>query len=231
MQNSSTPQIKANQPINPMGYQLGRGALWLSTKLIRIPGVNRILKNTFLGACSYTSLLSKKGQSKKAIQHLIKLLKRKKFKKKATFRWWFLMRQAITLAQDYQLQGQDLLQQEVADMMALAQHAPDPKQGYDAAYSFVGLGLWAFQMGLREQALSYVQLAVEADQEWGYPEYLMGWLALFEKNIDPIPHFVNALRFNWSFFHRINKDPVCQQHPEIIRKVRQQVLLNQENHP
>lgn len=220
-QQSETPK--------PAGYKLGRGTLWLCTKLIRIPGANRVFKHTFLGTCSYISLLSKKGKTPQAIHHLILILSKDKFKNKGVFRWWYLLRQTITLAQDYQLKGQDLLQDEVAQIMELVEQAPVLKQGYDAAYSYVGLGLWAFQMGNRELALHYVRQAIDADKEWGYPEYLMGWLALFESNIDPIPHFVNALAFNWSFFHRINRDPICQQHPDIIKKVRQQVLLNQ-NH-
>lgn len=226
MQDPTSQNLQQSE-LQPMGYKLGRGSLWLCTKLIRIPGANRLFKNTFLGTCSYISLLSKKGKTVEAIHHLIALLSKNKFKSKASFRWWYLLRQAITLTQNYQLKGQDLLQTEVAQIMELVQDAPEPREGYDAAYSFVGLGLWAFQSGNRDMALHFVSQAIHADKEWGYPEYLMGWLALFEKNIDPIPHFVNALAFNWSFFHRINRDPICQQHPDIIKKVRQQVLLNQ----
>lgn len=222
MQFDSAPQ---NQPKQSLSFRFGRGMMLAFSKLLIIPGMKRALNHTFLGSCSYVNALTKKGQSRQALKHLVKVLQSSRFRTVKTYRWWYLMRQAISIAQDTQLDGGPAPLDEINQIIELGKFGPGPRTGYDAAYSFIGLGLWAFQMGDRNQAIQYVHQATMADKEWGYPEYLLGWLALFSKEIDPIPHFVNALKINWSFFHRINKDPVCQQHPEIIKKVRQQVLM------
>lgn len=217
------------EPSKSICFKLGRGMVLGFSKLLVIPGMTRAFNGTFLGACSYVNALTQRGQSRQALTHLIKILQSKRFRGNRVYRWWYLMRQAISIAQDAQLDGLPPPLEEIEQIIAMASHSPGPRVGYDAAYSFIGLGLWAFQMGDRNKAIQYVHQAIMADQEWGYPEYLMGWLALFDSQIDPIPHFVNATRVNWSFFHRIKKDPVCQQHPEVIRKVKQQVLMSKQS--
>lgn len=206
-----------------LSYRFGRGSMKCFQKLLIVPGMQPLFKNTFLGACRQVNLLTQKGDTEQAISHLVQLLDSDKFKSKRTYRWWYLMRQAVSLSQDFHLQSKHAKPDEIKKMVHLVQNGPSPKVGYDAAYCYVGLALWAFQAGNRSQAIQCVQKAIHADNEWGYPEYLMGWLGLFESSIDPIPHFMNALNYNWSFFHRINKDPICQQHPDIIRQVRQRV--------
>ncbi len=221
---SKEPLENLSQSNKRLSYRLGRSAMIGFSKLLLVPGARKLFNRSFLGACSYVNHLTGKGKSRLALTHLLKLLESGRFKNKQAHQWWHLMRQAISIAQDTQLDGQPPPNDEIRRLIELAQVAPQPAVGYDAAYCFIGLGLWAFQMGDSAQAISRVQQAIDADNEWGYPEYLMGWLALFQENMDPIPHFVRALKFNWSFFHRINKDPICQQHPDVIRQVRQQVL-------
>ena len=199
-----------------------------ASRLLKLPGMSRLFNHTFLGATEYTFRLSKQHQAPKAILHLLALLSSSKFRNKGT-RWWALMRQAITLAQDYQISGHLLLEDEVAQIRNLLLDAPEPRKGYDVAYCFVGAALWAFQLGDTKGALDYARQAIRADQEWGYPDYLMGWFGLLEKDIDPVPYFVKALTYNWSFFHRIMRDPVCRQHPEILKEVRQRMLLTSES--
>jgi len=229
MQKSANFEELKQQSEGQLSFKLGRWQTYCFAKLLNVPGMPSLCKNTFLGATHYTNELVRKNKSHQALQHLMQLLKSKKFIEGPTYRWWYLMRQAVMLAQDYQLCSQNHFKGEIKHLMSLGTNGPLCSSGYDVAFCFVGFGLWAFQMGDTKLAIRYIQHAIDADNTWGYPDYLMGWLGLFDKQVDTVHHFVKALKYNWSFFHRINRDPICQKHPEILKEVRQKVLhLNKQ---
>ncbi len=213
---------------NTLSYKSSKQALILFSKIIALPGMHHLFKRTFLGTCVHVQRLTQQQRPEKAVLHLTKMLRRTDKDCRDDFKWWHLMRLAVTIAQDHQMSGH--MVEQVDELTAMASEAT-PIQGYDCAYAFVGLGLWAFQKGDHDQAVHCIKTAVACDGEWGYPEYLLGWLGLFEPNIDAVTHFVNASKMNWSFFHRMTKDPICMQHPHIIKQVKSQMSSQVQSGP
>lgn len=183
-------------------------------------GLGAVWHTTFWGLQSRLAQLSAKGQQSTALQLLLEELPHCHFWHDHETKWWSLMRKALALTQDLKLENiagsQPLLR-----LIKMSQNAPQPWQGYDVAYSFVSLSLWAFTQGKSPTALDHVKIAIHADPSWAYPEYLLGWYGLWLEGIDPVKHFVRAIRLDWHYFQRLKQDPLCQQFPQILQAVKQ----------
>lgn len=210
------------------GYRFFREVLVGLAYLVALPGLNLVFRYTFLGACGYVVRLKIKRKKTEALTFVINTLSSDQYREKGTFRWWHLMRLGISIAQDYQLQNNIFLPL-VEKLMHLVLTGPQPRLGYDAAYSLVGFSLWAFQIGDVKLAIFTIRQAIQADPLWGYPHYLLGWFGLFDTEVDSVNHFEQALKCNWSFFHRIMNDPICLRHPDILSRLRKRMLITQQN--
>ena len=104
---------------------------------------------------------------------------------------------------------------------------PKPWKGYDVAYAFVGYSLWLFERGDIQGAINMIQIGIEADETWGYPEYLFGWYGLFTGGVDSVAHFARAVQIDWSFLQRMKQDKTCRQHPELLKEVQRRTLISQ----
>lgn len=181
--------------------------------------------SSFFGIKFRVLRLKAKGQQREALKRLLGELAHQGFWWDHEAKWWSLMREALILAQELQLVHQPdpepLLQ-----LLKLCKNAPQPWQGYDVAYSFVSLSLWSFIQGKAHKALEQVKIAVHADPSWAYPEYLLGWYGLWLEGIDPVKHFVRAVHLDWHYWERLKQDPECQQFPEVLSLVKQEILAH-----
>jgi hypothetical protein len=90
----------------------------------------------------------------------------------------------------------------------------------------VGYSLWLFERGDVQGAINMIQIAVLADETWGYPEYLHGWYGLFTRGVDSVTHFTRAVQIDWSFLQRMKHDKTCRQHPEVLKEVQKRTLVS-----
>lgn len=191
-------------------------------------GLKHFWRNTYLGLSLQVAQLRHQGQQIEALNLLINGLAHGRFWTNHVARWWHLMRMAVNIAQDLQFNLKEKSCEPLQRLMKLSAISPQPWQGYDVAYSFVSFSLWSFEMGKTQKAIDYVNIAIHADNSWGYPEYLLGWYGLLLEGIDPVPHFVRGIKSNWSFFQRLKQDPLCQHFPEVLQAVKQQILIKPE---
>jgi|GEM_PF-2129222 len=186
-------------------------------------GFSYLWQKTFWGLKCRLVELKAKDQHRSALQLLLEALEHRHFWRDHEAKWWSLMRKAIALSQDLQLENK-AESQPLLRLIKLSQNAPQPWQGYDVAYSFASLSLWSFIQGKSPIALEQVKSAIYADPSWAYPEYLLGWYGLWLEGIDPVKHFVRAIQLDWRYFQRLKQDPHCQQFPQILEAVKQAVL-------
>ena len=179
-----------------------------------------------MGVSASISKLKKQHRDVEAIEFLLEKLTNSKQQFKP-YQWWYIARLCLSFIQDRQLVGDLRAGFWLSVLDGLMSDVPVPF-GYDCAYVFVGLSLWHFQQSDMDKCISAIEKAVEADSSWSYAEYLLGWYGLFDKRIDPVPHFVKAVNADWDIFHRMRKDNACQQHPEVLKAVQQQLLVLQQ---
>lgn len=189
-------------------------------------GLQSMWRKTFYGLKLQVLQLRSQGEQIEALNALIQALTKNHFWVSHTAKWWYLMQMAVSIAQDLQLSDSNKICEPVKRLFKLILQAPSPWYGYHAAYSFVSLSLWSFQFGKTQNALMQVNSAIHADASWGYPEYLLGWYGLVLEGIDPVPHFVKAIQFDWNFFRRLKQDPLCQKFPNVLENVKKALLMN-----
>jgi hypothetical protein len=136
------------------------------------------------------------------------------------------MRFAVAIAQERQINWvlRDVVLED--NLTLLGSLGPRPLKGYDVAYSFVGYSLWLFERGDVWGAISMVKIAEQADETWGYPEYLHGWFGLFTAGVDSVEHFARAVHIDWSFLQRMKQDKTCREHPDVLHEVQKRTLVS-----
>lgn len=192
---------------------------------LRFPLIGKLLKHSFLVVCAALGKYRKRGDYHGLYALLIETLLSNNFRKGDTYRWWYLMRFAVAVAQERQINWliRDLILED--NLILIGSLGPKPWEGYDTAYAFVGYSLWLFERGDIQGALNMIQIASRADETWGYPEYLYGWYGLFTSGVDSVSHFTHAVHIDWSFLQRMKQDRTCQQHPEILREVQKRTVV------
>lgn len=202
------------------GWMLGLLSRW-----IHFPFIGRFLKGSFPIVCISIGRLRKRGDFPRLYALLIEILLSDTFRKNNTDHWWYLMRFGVAVAQERQINWliRDLILED--NLILIGSLGPKPWKGYDTAYSFVGYSLWLFERGDIQGAINMIQIAIDADDTWGYPEYLHGWFGLFTTGVDSIAHFTKAVQIDWSFLQRMKQDRTCQQHPEVLREVQKRTLV------
>jgi hypothetical protein len=192
---------------------------------IRFPILGRFLRRSFTIQCVALSRFRQKGDYVGLYNLLINSLLANYFRKKRIYRWWYLMRFGVAVAQERQINWmiRDLVLED--NLILVGSLGPKPWKGYDVAYSFVGYSLWLFERGDIHGALNMIQIAVQADETWGYPEYLHGWYGLFTTGVDSVNHFTRAVQIDWSFLQRMKQDKTCRAHPEVLREVQKRTIV------
>lgn len=215
-----------NAPIAPLPFtpKEMRWMRWLY-HLLQFPLFAPLVRKTFWGMLAQVAALRNQGSYNNALKLMVRYLQLAQSRLKPK-QFWHLMHLAVNITQHQQLKYNTESISAINKLLEITKTLPRECNGYDAAYSLVGLGLWAFQFGRLMDARRLICLAIEADTSWGYSEYLMGWLGLFDKRINAVDHFVKAANRDWEALHRLKRDPVCQLHPEIYRQVRQKMLVN-----
>lgn len=203
---------------------LGTMADFLSN-LIRLPILGRLAKRSFTVVCVALSKARQKGDFVGLYNILLNSLLGKRFRQQDTYRWWYLMRFGVAVAQERQINWliRDLVLED--NLILVGSLGPKPWKGYDVAYAFVGYSLWLFERGDIQGALNMIQIADQADETWGYPEYLHGWYGLFTTGVDSVSHFTRAVQIDWSFLQRMKQDKTCRAHPEVLREVQKRTLV------
>lgn len=202
----------------------GRLAEFLSF-CIHLPIIGRFVQQSFVLVCIAVNRFRRKGDYAGLYQLLINSLLGNAFRKDHIYRWWYLMRFGVAVAQERQINWliRDLILED--NLIIIGSLGPRPWKGYDVAYSFVGFSLWLFERGDIQGAINMIQIAVQADETWGYPEYLHGWYGLFTEGVDSVDHFTRAVHIDWNFLQRMKQDKTCQRHPEILKEVQKRTLV------
>ncbi len=193
---------------------------------IYIPIIGHFLCYSFTIVCCALSQMRHRRNYPELYALLISCLTRAVFRKKHVHRWWYLMRFAIAVSQERQINWlvRDVVLED--NLILLGSLGPRPLKGYDVAYSFVGYSLWLFERGDIWGAINMVRIAEQADETWGYPEYLHGWYGLFTTGVDSVEHFARAVHIDWSFLQRMKQDKTCKEHPEVLHEVQKRTLVS-----
>jgi len=198
--------------------QLLSYCLWL-------PVIGRMLRYSFTIVCSALGRLRRKEDFKGVYALLLDSLTQEAFRNRQTYRWWYLMRFGVAIAQERQINWLIRDIQLEDNLILIGSLGPRPLKGYDVAYSFVGYALWMFERGDVWGAINLVKMAEEADETWGYPEYLHGWFGLFTTGVDSVEHFSRAVHIDWSFLQRMKQDKTCREHPEVLHEVQKRSIV------
>lgn len=218
IQNHAPPYVNIN------GW-LGSLAGWISVG-IKFPLLGKWIRRSFRMVCIALSHYRNQGDYMSLYKLLIIVLLSTNFRKARNYRWWYLMRFGIAIAQERQIHWlvRDVVLED--NLILIGSLGPKPWKGYDVAYVFVGYSLWLFERGDIQAALNMIQIAVQADDSWGYPEYLLGWYGLFTRGVDSVSHFAKAVQIDWSFLQRMRQDKTCQQYPDLVREVQKKTLVS-----
>ncbi len=192
--------------------------------LFSLIGLRSFWQSTFYGLKMQVDQLRRHGQKIEALHLLLQGLSQNHFWLNHATKWWYLMHLSISLAQDLKLSAANQFSSPIQRLFKLSMQAPTPWQGYNVAYSFVSLSLWSFELGKTQKAIEQINCAIHADSSWGYPEYLLGWYGLSLEGIDPVAHFVKAVKLNWSLLEKLKQDPLGQRFPYILQAVKEKVL-------
>lgn len=193
---------------------------------INFPILGQLLCRSFVVVSCALSRLRRHGDYSGLYQLLTKCLVSPAFRKGFGYHWWYLMRFAVAVAQERQINWliRDIVLED--NLLLLGSLGPRPLKGYDVAYSFVGYSLWLFERGDVWGAINMIKIAELADETWGYPEYLHGWFGLFTTGVDSVEHFSKAVQIDWSFLQRMKQDKTCRQHPDVLHEVQKRSLVS-----
>lgn len=179
---------------------------------------------TFYGFIFQVRQLQRHGQPLLALNLLLMRLAHPSFWGNHTQKWWYLMYMAVNIAQNLSLSAHDKQCEPLQRLMKLSLTAPQPWQGYHAAYCFAALSLWSLAQGKTQKALVQINTSLHADPLWGYSEYLLGWYGLILEGIDSIAHFAKAVCIDSDYLQRLKQDPMIAHFPEIVEAVRHRVV-------
>lgn len=197
---------------------------------LHIPFFKTWVQKRFSLMCFYVAMVHNRGEYARLYRIIVDLLEHRYYRQeKNSQQWWFFMHLIVAFMQEQQIRSLMIYPDLEEKLVSLGKVGPLPHFGYHVAYCYVGFSLWMFERGAVNEALNLVRHAAKADPTWGYPEYLIGWFGLFAEGVDIVLHFSNAVLLDWNFLHRMKKDRTCQQFPEIIKKVQQQVLIRDKN--
>lgn len=201
------------------GFQ--KRSLILLSYFVNLPGVGKLLQKSLIGLSASIIVYQRKSCMHEAIDVILFILQRPLAQKKK----WYFLKWGVTLAQMRQLAPDYRLLQQIDVLIDILNKMPVSHQGYEAAYVYVCLALWSVQRGETELAARQVAMAIKADDTWGYGYFLMGWLACLYNMMDPVPYLMQAISKDWTYFQRVQRDPVLQQYPRILHEVRQQLQV------
>ncbi len=192
---------------------------------IKFSVIGRLLQHSFTVVCCAIGRLRRKSDYNGLYDLLVDCLSHNTFRKHEEYRWWYLMRFAVAVAQERQINWliRDIGLED--NLILLGSLGPRPLKGYDVAYAFVGYSLWMFERGDVLGAINLIQIAEQADETWGYPEYLHGWYGLFTRDVDSVTHFTRAVHIDWSFLQRMKHDKTCRKHPDVLHAVQKRTLV------
>ncbi len=203
-----------------LGSLLGFLSPFINTPLIRA-----LLRRSFLMVCYAMVYFRNRRDFLQSYRLLTGCLLTKHLRKNPKH-WWYLMRAAVALVQTRENNAfEDDLSIEDT-LILLGNSGPQPLEGYDVAYVFLGYSLWFFERGEVQVALRMVKIAEQADPSWGYPTYLHGWYQLFHNEKEAIDYFVRAVQMDWSFLHKMKEDTICKEHPKVLQEVRLRTLVS-----
>jgi len=203
---------------------IGKIVEWCSYG-VWLPVVGRLFRHSFFVVCCALNRCRRKGAYGQFYRLLLSCLTQSTFRGAHSQQWWYLMRFGVAVAQERQIHW---LIRDVAledNLTLLGNLGPRPLQGYDVAYAFVGYSLWLFERGDIFGAIQMIKLSQQADETWGYPEYLHGWYGLFTTGVDSVDHFYRAVKIDWSFLQRMKQDKTCRQHPAVLHEVQRRSLV------
>ena len=204
----------------PTEASQGRLLSWIH-RLVTFLGLRTLWQKNFYGLKMQVTQWHRQGQSAEALNAIVEWLNDQHFGKQNAKKWWTLMRMAVSLVQDLPQSHHNAHYEKIKELLKISKTAPQPWQGYDVAYGFAMLSLWALRQGKTQSAIDKIHIAIHADPSWGVPEYLLGCYGLLLEGIDPVEHFVRAIDKDPRYFQQFIQDPLVEQFPEVIKTVKE----------
>jgi hypothetical protein len=190
---------------------------------LTLPGMTTLVGKTYLGLKHQAAVLSRHKRPLEALTLLISALRTQHFWSNHTKKWWRLMNTAVFIAQDLEPWTQKRFSEPLIRLLNLSKNAPQPWQGREVAYCFATLSLWSFQEGKTQKAIDKITTAIHADPSWGYSEYLLGWYGLLLEGIEPVPHFVRAIKIDGGLWQTLKQDPLLSHFPDVRLTIEQEL--------
>jgi hypothetical protein len=184
--------------------------------LLDVPGFSFLFSNTYLGILLRSKALNHQKRPLEALTVLIQALNTQQFWINHSAKWWKLMIQAVLISRDLFPSVEKQFSEPLLQLMSVSQNAPQPWQGREVAYCFATFSLWSYQKGRIQKAIDKIRVAIHADPQWGYAEYLLGWYGLLLEGIDPVPHFVRAIQIEGGLWQCFKQDPLVARFPEMV---------------
>ncbi|MFI4937617.1 MAG: hypothetical protein ACHQJ6_03805 [Candidatus Berkiellales bacterium] len=193
-------------------------------------GLRSLWQKTYHGLTAQVSQLLREDQPLKALNLLLEGLGNDQFWHHHAKKWWHLMRLAVEITQTLKLAVSNPFCKPIQRLLKLSTLAPQPWQGSDVAFCFSTFSLWSFIQGKTQKAILQINNAIHADLTWGYSEYLLGWYGLALEGIDPVSHFVKAIKIDRRYFEQLKNDPLCRAFPDVLALVEQEVSKSDGKH-
>lgn len=190
---------------------------------LALPGIDTLLGKTYLGLKHQARALSREKRPLEALSLLVPALQTRHFWPHHSKKWWRLMTTAVSIAQDLEPWTQKRFCEPLIRLLNLSHNAPQPWQGREVAYCFATLSLWSFQEGKTQKAIDKIKIAIHADPSWGYSEYLLGWYGLLLEGIEPVTHFVRAIKIEGGLWQTLKQDPLLSHFPDVQLAVEQEL--------
>jgi hypothetical protein len=134
-------------------------------------------------------------------------------------RWWQFLSCAV-----YTVEMLDRAE-EREKLISLAKAYRVQDRGHSVAYCFSHFSRWKYAERDYGTAMTYAEIACDADRTFAEAHFLLGWYALFLRQTDPLEHFRSAVKHDPRYLERIRRDPELSNFPDLIENLRRPRLL------
>ena len=189
--------------------------------IAKIPFIRRKLNNSIGGLSGNIFSCWEKQDYKKATEISIYALERFRCKKDRWFpdmmhhHWWSFVKHGVDSAKHIDVQELN------EKLISLAKDGIEPFEGYDVAYSFLEFSRWEYARSNNAIAFKYAEIASKADETWGEPDFVLGWLSLVLGKGRAEYYLRKAISKDKRILFKISSNSICKQYPNIINKLKE----------
>ena len=195
-------------------------ALFLLNLITKIPYFRKKVRESEGGLSGKIFRYQGKGMHLEATQTALFALEKFRHRKPTLIpqmhhhTWWTFMSHAVKSAKH--IEQEDLKSR----LIDFAESGIQPFDGYNVASAFLEFSRWEYRAGNHEKALEYAEIASNADDTWGEPDFLLGWFKLVLGKADAEESLSRAIEKDQRILFRVASNDVCKQYPGMIAKLK-----------